>query len=140
MRRGRVPDPGGGVGGALSGEATAEKRSRRAVAAGLVRLEGIPLAHMFRHHSWYAFWHRFQHTTESESNVTDAEKIRENRMRRMAERQGLRLSKSRRRDPRAIDYDRWQVFAGDDLVRGNLTPEQVEEGLLNGEWIREEAS
>lgn len=37
--------------------------------------------------------------------MTDlAEKIRENRLRRMAARQGLRLVKSRRRDPRAIDY------------------------------------
>lgn len=33
-----------------------------------------------------------------------AEKVRENRLRRMAERQGLRLLKSRRRDERAIDY------------------------------------
>jgi hypothetical protein len=33
-----------------------------------------------------------------------AEKIRENRIRRMAERQGLALGKSRRRDPRALDY------------------------------------
>jgi hypothetical protein len=32
------------------------------------------------------------------------EKVRENRLRRMAERQGLRLVKSRRRDRRAIDY------------------------------------
>jgi hypothetical protein len=30
--------------------------------------------------------------------------IREKRLRRMAERQGLRLHKSRRRDPRALDY------------------------------------
>ena len=30
--------------------------------------------------------------------------VRENRLRRMAERQGLRLEKSRRRDPRAVDY------------------------------------
>jgi hypothetical protein len=33
-----------------------------------------------------------------------AEKIRENRLRRTAERQGLVLRKSRRRDPRARDY------------------------------------
>lgn len=32
------------------------------------------------------------------------EKVRENRLRRMAERQGLMLVKSRRRDPRALDY------------------------------------
>ncbi len=38
-----------------------------------------------------------------------AEKVRENRLRRMAERQGLALKKSRRRDPRAIDYERWFI-------------------------------
>jgi hypothetical protein len=32
------------------------------------------------------------------------DKVRENRLRRMAERQGLRLEKSRRRDPLALDY------------------------------------
>jgi hypothetical protein len=40
------------------------------------------------------------------------DKIRENRLRRMAARQGLALHKSRRRDPRAIDYGRyWFVLA-----------------------------
>lgn len=34
----------------------------------------------------------------------DPEKVRENRLRRMAARQGLVLKKSRRRDPRAFDY------------------------------------
>jgi hypothetical protein len=37
------------------------------------------------------------------------EKVRENRLRRMAERQGLALHKSRRRDPRALDYGRWTL-------------------------------
>lgn len=32
------------------------------------------------------------------------EKARENRLRRMADRQGLRLVKARSRDPQAIDY------------------------------------
>lgn len=32
------------------------------------------------------------------------DKVRENRLRRMAQRQGLQLVKSRRRDPRAIGY------------------------------------
>lgn len=44
------------------------------------------------------------------------EKVRENRLRRMAERQGLRLVKSRRRDPRALDYGLYvlvQDTAGD---------------------------
>lgn len=33
-----------------------------------------------------------------------AEKTRENRIRRIAERRGMRLEKSRRRDPQAIDF------------------------------------
>lgn len=37
------------------------------------------------------------------------EKVRENRLRRMAERQGLRLEKSRRRDPRALDYGGYMI-------------------------------
>lgn len=32
------------------------------------------------------------------------DKVRENRLRRMAERQGLVFTRSRRRDPRALDY------------------------------------
>jgi len=38
-----------------------------------------------------------------------AEKVRENRLRRMAERQGLELRKSCRRDPRAKDYGRCYI-------------------------------
>src|SRR5262245_9437932 len=41
--------------------------------------------------------------TWSITAMTD-DKIRENRLRRVAERQGLRIIKSRRRDPRALDY------------------------------------
>jgi hypothetical protein len=37
-------------------------------------------------------------------------KVLENRLRRAAERQGLRLEKSRRRDPRAIDYGRYALI------------------------------
>ena len=36
--------------------------------------------------------------------MANPEKVRENRLRRMAERQGLALHKNRRRDPRARDY------------------------------------
>jgi hypothetical protein len=36
------------------------------------------------------------------TNTTD--KVRENRLRRMAERQGFALHKKRRHDPRALDY------------------------------------
>jgi hypothetical protein len=48
--------------------------------------------------------------TEAEQQVMNedmtglAEKARENRLRRMADRQGYRLTKSRRRDPRANVY------------------------------------
>lgn len=38
------------------------------------------------------------------------EKVRENRLRRMAARQGLQLIKSRRRDPRAIDYGGYMLI------------------------------
>ena len=41
----------------------------------------------------------------------ESDKIRENRLRRMAERQGLRLVKSRRRDPLALDYGRYWLLA-----------------------------
>lgn len=36
--------------------------------------------------------------------MSENQKVRENRLRRMADRQGLRLLKSRRRDPHAIDH------------------------------------
>ena len=54
--------------------------------------------------------------------TTTTEKVRENRARRMAQRQGLELRKSRRRDPNAIDYSRyWLVnpWNSDALVFGD---------------------
>ena len=36
-------------------------------------------------------------------------KVHENRLRRMADRQGLKLIKSRRRDHLALDYDSWWI-------------------------------
>ena len=41
------------------------------------------------------------------------DKVRENRLRRMAQRQGLRLEKSRRRDPRAVDYGGYMLINDD---------------------------
>ncbi len=41
--------------------------------------------------------------------MTNDSKVRENRLRRMADRQGLTLTKSRRRDPRALDYGKWTI-------------------------------
>jgi hypothetical protein len=39
------------------------------------------------------------------------DKVRENRLRRMAARQGFILQKSARRDPRARDYARFRLIA-----------------------------
>jgi hypothetical protein len=38
------------------------------------------------------------------------DKVRENRLRRMAERQGLILQRSRRRDPRATEYGMYRLL------------------------------
>lgn len=70
------------------------------------------------------------------------EKVRENRLRRMAKRQGLELVKSRRRDPRAYDFgaywlvkitgpgDNWrsrELVAGGD---SGMSLDDVERALL----------
>jgi hypothetical protein len=41
--------------------------------------------------------------------LADDDRVRENRLRRMAERQGLRLLKSRRRDPYADGYGTYML-------------------------------
>lgn len=72
------------------------------------------------------------------NDVDQAEKIRENRLRRMAQRQGYTLSKSKRRDPRAYDYGVYWivdessggVVAGDSTV--GMTLDDVE-AWLTGE-------
>lgn len=70
-----------------------------------------------------------------------AEKVRENRLRRMAARQGLVLHKSRRRDPRAVEYGTYMlvdlytdvVVASGNAGRGyGLTLDEVEEWLTLG--------
>src|SRR5215210_2836640 len=80
-----------------------------------------------RHHLWHHVQHGFRHhagarnggrivmivDAESvaaeiaETRVRRVEKVCENRLRRMAQRQGLELRKSRVRDPRAIDYGKY---------------------------------
>jgi hypothetical protein len=44
--------------------------------------------------------------------VDQAEKVRENRVRRLAERRGYELSKSRRRDEFAVDFGQWSLTRG----------------------------
>jgi hypothetical protein len=41
--------------------------------------------------------------------MTEAKKVRENRARRAAQRQGLRLEKARSRDPRAVDFGTYHL-------------------------------
>lgn len=70
-----------------------------------------------------------------------SEKVRENRLRRMAQRQGLRLEKSRRRDEHALDYgcyalidaSRNAIYYGTDnsgLYRASLN--DIEDMLVKG--------
>lgn len=72
--------------------------------------------------------------------MTEGDKIRENRLRRMADRQGLVLQKSRLRDPHAIGYGTYQlVSAGTDAAvaaepRGyGLSLDQIEARLTGEE-------
>ena len=68
------------------------------------------------------------------------EKVRENRLRRMARRQGLSLLKSRRRDPLAIDYGGYMlvdstsnsVVMGGDPFPHSATVDEVEAWLKVG--------
>ena len=69
-----------------------------------------------------------------------AEKVRENRLRRIAARQGLSLVKSRRRDQRAVDYGGYMivdvstnaVVAGTGAIgRPHWTLDDVEEYLAS---------
>lgn len=74
------------------------------------------------------------------TDMDQTTKVRANRLRRAADRQGFVLSKSAARDPRAIDYDRWLIIdpdtnevvhGGDQHGRHTLTLDQVEDWLLS---------
>jgi hypothetical protein len=59
-----------------------------------------------------------------------AEKVRENKLRRMADRRGYDLAKSRARDPQAPDYGRWTLIDRLGLDRyALLTLDEVEQRL-----------
>ena len=64
--------------------------------------------------------------------MTNAEKVRENRLRRAADRQGLVLTKSKRRDPRALDFGLWWLHRGDQLVtaEAGVSLDEIEAHLL----------
>jgi len=71
------------------------------------------------------------------TSMTNDEKVRENKIRRMAERQGFRLVKSRRRDPFAPDFGKFRVETADGVeatrfastVGWGLTLNEVEKRL-----------
>lgn len=47
-----------------------------------------------------------------------ADKVREDRLRRMASRRKLRLQKNRRRDPQAYDYGYWTIYSESNRIVG----------------------
>jgi hypothetical protein len=51
------------------------------------------------------------------NRMPDEDKVKENKLRRAADRRGLRLEKSRSRDPNAIDYGLYAVI---DVQTNNL--------------------
>jgi hypothetical protein len=72
------------------------------------------IQHAFSHILQHRFWHILEHHMETE------DKVRENRLRRMADRQGLRLVKSRTRDPRGVDYGLYALL--DHQTGGAVNP------------------
>lgn len=66
------------------------------------------------------------------------EKVREDRLRRMAQRQGLTILKSRRRDPLAVDYGTYWLQTSDTGVVYLKTTslDEIEERLTYREGIR----
>ena len=62
-------------------------------------------------------------------------KVRENRARRAAERQGLWISKTRRRDRLAPDFGLWWIYDAETeklVLRSGLTLTQLERWLRKG--------
>src|SRR5512133_2922908 len=61
------------------------------------------------------------------------DKVRENRLRRMAQRQGLQLVKSKRRDPHALEYGRYMVLDDEKaMVHGGEEVELITGGRPRG--------
>jgi len=64
------------------------------------------------------------------SSVDEALRVRENRLRRMAARQGYKLHKSRRRDPLARDYMTYRLSRGAAVTK-TLTLDELEKRLTS---------
>jgi len=69
--------------------------------------------------------------------MDQAEKVRENRLRQVAQRRGYTLSKSRRRDPLAVDYGKWRLSTAsiDGLLTGGTELDSLDdvEAFLDGD-------
>lgn len=63
--------------------------------------------------------------------MDDEQKVRERRIRRMAERQGYKLVKSRRRDPRATDYGACELVPVKGKPRAFKSIDEVEQFLTH---------
>lgn len=64
-------------------------------------------------------------------SADDGEKVRENRLQRMAKRQGLELRASQRRDPRALDQGTYAlVEPGTSTIVAGFTLDLIEEYLI----------
>ena len=70
------------------------------------------------------------------------EKVRENRLRQVAKRRGYELSKSRRRDPLAVDFGVWRLWRasiggpGGDVLTGGIELDSLDkvEKFLDGDF------
>lgn len=67
--------------------------------------------------------------------MTTIERVRDNRLRRMAARQRLRIVKSRRRDPRAWDYALYWLI---DRHGKTISPEAGMDATAVEAWLRGE--
>jgi hypothetical protein len=64
--------------------------------------------------------------------MANKEKIREIRLRNTAKRRGFELSKSRRRDPLAVDYGIWTVLDAKGKAVAKLPDLDAVESYLDG--------
>lgn len=73
-------------------------------------------------------------------NITNQQKVRENRLRRLAKRRGYELHKHPARNPEALDYGLWTIvdLTGVDRLSAGMTLDEVERRLA-GLSEREEA-
>ena len=79
---------------------------------------------------------RHHRITKSEAVMDAKTKVRENRLRRIASRQGLRLKKSRQRDPMVLAYGKYSLVSGRpgpiSVFIGQADLDQVEDWLESG--------